>query len=84
MCIEPLKTVKTVIIIGPPPPMMTPASFNVPPVNNNIGSGVGRPRRAAYPIHQGGQQNTLGMDPTAPTSNDPKSIGPPPTTGFLR
>ena len=62
-------------LIGPPPLPPTPM--------NNMSAGIGRPRRAAYPI--GSQAtSTMGMDPTAPTSDKPKSIGPPPMGGFKR
>lgn len=66
-----------------PPTMMSLNSTPPPSTMNNMSAGIGRPRRAAYPI---GPQttSTMGMDPTAPSSDSPKSIGPPPMHGFKR
>ena len=66
-----------------PPTIMSLNSTPPPSTMNNMSAGIGRPRRAAYPI---GPQttSTMGMDPTAPSSDSPKSIGPPPMHGFKR
>ena len=82
MSLGPPPPSSTPVNVGPPPPMMTPGSFQSVPSSASMGN-LGRPRRAAYPISAGGN-TPMGMDPTAPSNDANRSIGPPPTTGFMR
>lgn len=71
--------------IGPPPAMMAPSAIigpPGPPMGNVGNANLSRPRRAAYPIHV--DQIGFGMDPTAPTTDCDRPLGPPPMSGFKR
>ena len=77
-------------LFGPPsgPPSAIPPPMGPPPTSLTASSSysatpLSRPRRAAYPMQA--SATPMGMDPTAPTSGSPaSSLGPPPTTGFMR
>ena len=77
-------------LFGPPsgPPSAVPPPMGPPPTSLTASSSysatpLSRPRRAAYPMQA--SATPMGMDPTAPTSGSPaSSLGPPPTTGFMR